>query len=78
VPDAIDPRIDPGTADVVASMRRILFTDGVEGFQIEKGRPITVGVKRRGKWHWWFGPFLLAALKGAEAGLRPPAVEPDP
>jgi hypothetical protein len=79
-PARVDLRI-PAIRD---GLQAILDRPEVQEIQIEKpkpGQPVCLGVKRGGKYAWWFGGSFLQALMRAEEQLAgragiPEATEP--
>lgn len=59
-----------GDATGLAAVARILGSDQVDGIQILKEQPVTVGIRRAGKWSWVGGATAALALQQAERVLK--------
>jgi hypothetical protein len=65
-------RIDLRIPAIRDGLQAILDRPEVQEIQIEKpkpGQPVCLGVKRGGKYTWWFGATLLQAMTRAEQQL---------
>ena len=59
-----------GDATGLAAVARLLGHPDVDGIQILKEKPVVVGVRRSGKWAWFFGPTAAVALAQAEKTVK--------
>jgi hypothetical protein len=59
-----------GDTTSLAAIVRLLAHPEVDGLQVLKEKPVVVGIRRAGKWTWFFKPTAALGLQQAERALQ--------